>query len=105
MSTEIVAKAGRRVAKAGISAVEASRRAFGFFGEIFPDADNPVLEEIELSEDGKNWLVTVGYDELPPRPQGSMIPKFLQIPIRKLKTIKVNAKTGAVSSMKIHILD
>jgi len=57
------------------------------------------LEEIEMSKDGRFWLVTLGYNE--PRAKDPRLPGFLQVPMRKLKVFKVDAATGRVLSMKI----
>jgi hypothetical protein len=63
-----------------------------------PDSD-PSLEEIELSKDGRYWLVTLGFSIS--RSGYEHLPKFLRVPLRKLKVFKVQAATGRVVSMKI----
>ena len=59
----------------------------------------PSLEEIEMSKDERFWLVTIGYNQR--RPRNENLPKFLEVPMRKLKVFKVDAATGRVLSMKI----
>ena len=96
MSAQAERKVGER---------QATQSAFTYFQNIFPRNDplrqvsDPRLEEIEMSKDRRFWLVTLGFSE--PRPNSEMLPKFLQVPMRKLKTFKVDAATGQVLSMKI----
>ncbi|HEX5506378.1 MAG TPA: hypothetical protein VFW96_27425 [Thermomicrobiales bacterium] len=42
---------------------EAVRRALAFLRDLYPDGALPNLrlEEVELSEDGRHWLVTYGF--------------------------------------------
>ena len=86
-----------------VNARQASQSAFDYFYDLFalrlPFVSDPSLEEIEMSNDGRFWLVTLGYDA--PRPKNERIPEFLQVPMRKLKVFKVDAATGRVLSMKI----
>ena len=59
------------------------------------------LEEVEASEDGKYWLVTLGFTKQMAQPLNPMEamtgPKF----VRVYKEIKVDAESGQVCSMKI----
>lgn len=60
-----------------------------------------LLEEIELSQDNKFWLVTIGFST--PRPAG-MIPTILTgsgSADRSFKLIKIDTETGQAVSMKI----
>ena len=60
------------------------------------------LEEVESSEDGKYWLVTLGFTKQMAQPLNPMEamtgPKFSRV----YKEIKVDTKSGEVCSMKIH---
>lgn len=51
-------------------------------------------EEVELSKDGKYWLITLGYSDMPVF--GSSILNY--------KIIKINVEDGKVISMKIKIV-
>lgn len=69
-----------------------------------------VLEEVELSEDGNFWLITLSYEA--PRKSalghelaGTSIGKVLMPPETKFKIFKVNAQDGAVTSMRIRSLE
>ena len=61
-----------------------------------------LLEEVELSEDGKNWLVTIAFtqDSSKSSSSGSASPVYE----RAYKVIKLRADTGEVVSMKIRKL-
>ena len=52
------------------------------------------LEEVELTEDGKYWLVTLSY------PIENAIPGILQVR-KEYKVLKLDAETGALQSMKM----
>jgi hypothetical protein len=84
-----------------ISAADAAYAAKEYFRALFPNVHKFSLEEVELSEDGLYWMITLGYE----------IPKdlleasaFFQPPSTKFKVFKVNAQTGQVLSMKIRSL-
>ena len=49
------------------------------------------VEEIEVSDDGCYWLITLGFTHDP----------ILKLQKREYKQFKVNATTGQVESMKI----
>jgi hypothetical protein len=53
---------------------------------------NIQLEEVELSEDEKHWLITLSFTES----QQILFP-----PRKSYKLFKINADTGQVQSMKI----
>ena len=82
-----------------------ARRAVQIAWEQFHDlfkatpAANVDLEEVELSPDGKYWLVTLSYQEM--RRKSLELPDFLRVPRQKFKVFKVDRKTGTVVSMKI----
>jgi hypothetical protein len=89
-----------------VDARQAAGSAFEYFNALFSrtsgllDSEPFVdLEEIELSKDGRYWLVTLGFNAR--RPKDTRLPDFLRVPLRKLKVFKVDAVTGRVLSMKI----
>jgi len=107
-----------------VDARQATEAAFAYFFTLFPkrvqlttegyvahgvpsgrsfanalERAEPSLEEIEMSKDERFWLVTIGYNQR--RPRNENLPKFLEVPMRKLKVFKVDAATGRVLSMKI----
>ena len=55
------------------------------------------LEEVELSEDGKFWLVTLGFTRL----MSGSLEAIVAPPTRAYKVIKLNATTGEPAAMKI----
>jgi hypothetical protein len=63
-----------------------------------------LLEEFELTDDRKFWLITLGFNhqiQPPENPLGINLPPREE---RKYKIIKVSAETGEVESMKIREL-
>jgi len=81
-----------------VNVKEATRAAFSYFSGLYAANTSDVrLEEVELSEDEKNWLVTLSY--LP----GSSVQVALRgntMP-REYKVFRIDALTGEVKSMKI----
>ena len=60
--------------------------------------DSLTLEEVELSEDEKHWLITLGFQEyrgLTPFDQAS----------QKYKLFTVDATTGQVRAMKMRLVE
>jgi hypothetical protein len=72
---------------------EAAQRASQYFASLYADQDvsNVQLEEVELTDDGQYWLITLSY------PSNAV---FIDVD-RNYKVFKVDAKTGEVKSMKI----
>ena len=59
------------------------------------------LEEVDMTDDGKLWLITLGYDD----PALSQTPTPLEAlmrprPLRKFKVVQVDAATGSANSIK-----
>ena len=93
-----------------IDIAEASQQAADFCRKLYPDAQDFLLEEVER-EDDKFWLITVSYlTEAAKRGGGTtsrtglageqLFPRFE----RRYKSLKVDAQTGEVISMKIREL-
>lgn len=82
-------------------AKQAVDAAWDYFHVLFPSkpAAEVSLEEIEVSPDGKSWLVTLSFEEQ--RRKSVKLPDFLQVPVKKFKVFKVDKFTGKVVSMKI----
>lgn len=59
---------------------------------------NLLLEEVELN--GRDWLITLGFDESAKSKDGSLA-SIVANPERKYKQFRINAKSGNVKSMKI----
>lgn len=84
--------------------------ALRFFSKAFSGQPikNAELEEIDRSEDGKFWLVTVGYD-LPISDDLNAVREKLRRlgaglkprPVRKYRVVKVDAATGQPVNVKI----
>jgi uncharacterized membrane protein YkoI len=82
-----------------ISAKDAVIAASKYFTEVTGITSGVSVEELELTEDGKNWIVTLGYLEYT-----GIIPIMQRRQDMIYKTFKVDARTGAVMSMKIREL-
>lgn len=81
--------------------------------------DNVLIEETELSEDQKFWLITMGFDrEVDPKKKKidpknplfsqeitNLLPQQKTLTIERVyKTFKVDSETGEVVSMKMYKL-
>ena len=65
--------------------------------------NNLRLEEVELSDDNKFWIITLGYDkpEKDNPPLKSINLDWFSFPVREYKLFRVNSETGEVEAMKI----
>jgi len=79
---------------------EAAQRASEYFAGLYAaqGVSNVQLEEVELTDDGQYWLITLSYPMVPPD-QAPL--NFIFSSNRKYKVFKIDAKTGEVKSMKI----
>jgi hypothetical protein len=77
---------------------EAAQRASEYFAGLYSDQKihNVQLEEVEISDDGKYWLITLSYPVIP-----QDIAPIQFIGKRKYKLFTIDAETGQVKSMKI----
>ena len=75
----------------------AAEKASEYFGTLFSKelAANSRLEEAELSEDGKYWLITLSY------PASALQAIFGSDARREYKQFKIDIASGSVVSMKI----
>ena len=87
-----------------IDVKQAVRLAKKYFDELYEGEDLPnvLLEEIEITEDEKLWLITFGYDtdhtvELPY--DTVLGPRVRHL--RDYKTVEVDAVTGELIALKI----
>ena len=88
-----------------ITSKQAAERAAAHIRELFDvgELKHLRLEELEPAEDGKKWLVTLGWVE--PAvfdPMGGLFGgRGAQASPRVYKLVTVNAETGDIESMKI----
>jgi len=75
-------------------ATEIANSSFRFLYDNRLDSSKIQLEEVELTEDGKYWLVTLSY------PIESAIPGILQTR-KEYKVFKLDAETGELQAMKV----
>lgn len=81
---------------------EAAQRASEYFAGLYADqgVSNVQLEEVELTDDGQYWLITLSYPLIGSNPLPLSI-----VSKRNYKVFKIDAKTGEVKSMKIRNLN
>lgn len=82
----------------------AASAAAAYFKELYPNIAACNLEEVELSEDGTHWLITLSFETSPTQSLGNVLNPF-QPPKTKFKLFKVDARTGRVMAMKIRKLE
>jgi hypothetical protein len=92
-----------------IEVKEAVRKCVAYFHKLYPNFGtdaNVMIEEVEESDDGAYWLVTLGYDiqRRVSRVAGNLQDVFGPQVARHYKVFKVNAETGRIVSMKIRSL-
>ena len=85
---------------------EAVRAAESWVRDLYAGGalDQLRLEEVEITDDDRSWLITLGWRE-----PGVKMPAVLapvlgdEVPVhpRTYKTLEVDTETGAVRSMKI----
>ena len=88
---------------------QAAKSAIEYFQLLFPEASDFSLEEVELSEDEKYWLITLGFEVAKTKNPISLYKDSLQgllnPPKTKYKLFKVDVRTGEVQGMKIRSLE
>lgn len=77
---------------------QAVKLALDFFTNLYRgklSSSDVLLEEVELTEDGKYWLITLSY------PIANPLSITKQLKKREYKVFKINVESGKVQSMKI----
>jgi hypothetical protein len=86
------------VKKAVATAVSKMKDVYG------QEPANLLVEEIEQSEEGKHWLITLGFTAPPPlTPQNDLqkLSYALRPAVRLYKVVKIDSTTGEFVSMKM----
>jgi hypothetical protein len=89
-----------------ISIKEAAQKAVEFCQDLYADAQELLLEEVEFDEMTNFWLITISFwiqkhvEDAPSVFTSPFASRFE----RRYKTLTVNANTGLVMSMKIREL-
>ena len=88
-----------------INVKEAIVKAMEYFDLIYDDKkySDLQLEEVELSDDGSYWLITLGYG-VPVKSHAVVRALGSPTQYKKYKILKVKSDTGDVVSMKIRQL-
>ena len=83
-----------------IDVKQATKIAAECFTNLYDEQLTPAniqLEEVELTEDSKYWLITLSYPRANSHPLGSPLPTKT----KEYKVFRINAETGELQSMKI----
>ena len=78
-----------------ITVKEAQDVAVKYLRDLYPKIRDVVLEEIELTEDERYWLITLSYRRLDVSIALGILPP------KQYKVFKINAAKGQVVSMKM----
>jgi hypothetical protein len=83
-----------------VTAKQAAQAAAKYLNDVCtpPAVENVLLEEIELSDDGRFWQVTLSFKQYP---SSSVMSELLEAAEKKLRVFRIDASTGRVVSMKI----
>lgn len=89
-----------------VDAKKAAQLASKYFKSLLPEVSDFSLEEVELSEDGNFWLITLGFTAKKSEQvaTNAWANVFGAPPRTKFKVFKVDTRTGKVISMKIRAL-
>ena len=79
-----------------IDVKQAVKNANEYMQAFFPEVKSPVLEEVELDEQRKLWLITLSF----PDEEEKGGPVSLYARQRRYKIFSINAKDGSVVAMK-----
>lgn len=80
---------------------EAAQIAIEYLKNFYDDTKNLLLEEVELTEDRKSWLITLSYDS---PIQQSALDIAIGKKNRDYKIFDIDSDSGLVKSMKIREL-
>ncbi|KKQ46174.1 MAG: hypothetical protein US63_C0005G0016 [Candidatus Moranbacteria bacterium GW2011_GWC2_37_8] len=86
-----------KTVKIKVTAQEAAKIAADYYREVANDYDQPSTEEVEISEDQKYWLITLGIR----KQGGDAISSLYGKTYIAYKIFKIDSQTGDVLSMKI----
>jgi hypothetical protein len=81
---------------------QAAQKASEYFNALYAEhsLSTVQLEEVELTEDGEYWLITLSYPTSRDTASG-LTELFGRTGPKEYKVFKIDAKTGEVKSMKI----
>ncbi len=90
---------------------EAAKKGVDFLISVYEGAEDILVEEVDIDEQQKTWFITYSYlfkrkqvDHSPISTIGTSLSLLYPSRERNYKTLKIDAKTGAVLSMKIREL-
>ncbi len=80
-----------------LSVIDAVKIATSQLLALIPEAEDVLLEEVEISDDNQFWMVTLGFAQR----QGPLAQAVGLVKPRKYKVFKIDGTNGEVRSMKI----
>jgi len=80
-----------------INVKEATDKAKEYLVNFYPEAENVLLEEVELTEDKTYWMVTLSFEGI----TSSVASSLLVGKSVLYKIFRIEAETGEVISMRI----
>ncbi len=83
-----------------IDAKQAAQNASKYFTDLTGYTEGVTIEEVEISEDGDHWLITLGYLIHDSTPMNVLSGQETI----KYKVLQVDVNTGEVVSMKIRTI-
>lgn len=96
-------KAAKQQSKALIDVKQAVKAAVEYFAKLYSDKQysDLLVEEVELSETKRRWLITLSYaSEPPPEPTIGQLLGGKERP-RRYKVFEIEAATGKVNAMRM----
>ncbi len=88
-----------------IDVKQAAQSAISYCSNLFPNAEEFRLEEVEIAANELYWLITVGFNEDDNLPGHNLFkwvnPEQSRHLVRKYKVVQVDAETGVVRSVKM----
>jgi hypothetical protein len=90
-----------------ISVKEAAYQAFEFIKELVPEPTGALVEEVEMDDSKNYWFITISFVVKNDNYLSSSLSAYTPISSefeRKYKTVKIDANSGEIVSMKIREL-
>jgi hypothetical protein len=88
-----------------LSVIEAVEVASSHLKLLIPQAEQILLEEVELSDDDQYWLITLSFIHPQDGRQSPLVHALGGSKLRTYKVLKIHGNTGEVRSMKIRELE
>lgn len=97
----------KQISEIMINVKEAASKAFGFIKELVPEPTGALVEEVEMDDSKYYWFITISFVVKNDNYLTSPLTAYASISSefeRKYKTVKIDAISGEIVSMKIREL-